>query len=148
MILVQTIATAVLLSSLTILSYTPIAFGKTISIEQSIESIKLEMKKAPTYYVQPALEGKIVSSSSLYPILKSVKSNYLNIRKLILKSNLKENEKQKELKEIDELYNEKITNGLIPYIDAYNYATKYIDPLLKEIKAAEKINDLETIEKA
>lgn len=145
-LLKQTIA--IVLLSASVLSFTPPAFGKTTSIEQSIEVIKLELKKAPTYYVHPALEGELVQASSLYPVLNSVKKNYRSIRNIILTSNLNENKKKAYLKEIDALYNEKITKGLIPYIDAYNYATVYLEPLLKEIEAAEVVNDLASIEKA
>ncbi|MFB5086073.1 hypothetical protein PGC35_02445 [Psychrobacillus sp. PGGUH221] len=145
-LLKQTIATV--LFSATVLSFTPPALGKTTSLDQSIEVIKLELKKAPTYYVHPALKGELVQASSLYPVLNSAKKSYHNIRNLILTSNLNENKKKAYLKEIDALYNEKITKGLIPYIDAYNYATAYLEPLLKEIEVAEAVNDLASIEKA
>lgn len=131
-----------------ILSFSPIAYGKTISLQQSIDAIKMEMKKAALSYVEPALEGELVSSSSLDSVLNSVKKNYQETRKIILASNLSEKEKQAKLKEIDALYQEKIVKGLIPYIDAYNYATKYLDPLLKEIQEAERENDFATVEKA
>ncbi|MER2079712.1 hypothetical protein, partial [Psychrobacillus psychrotolerans] len=65
-----------------------------------------------------------------------------------LASNLSEKEKQAKLKEIEALYEEKIIKGLIPYIDAYNYAKKYLEPLLKEIQEAEAKNDFLAVEKA
>ncbi|TQR21244.1 DUF1542 domain-containing protein [Psychrobacillus vulpis] len=129
-------------------SFSPIAYGKTSSVQQSIDAIKMEMKKAALYYIETALEGDLVPSSSLDPVLNSVKKNYQETRKIILTSNLSEKDKQTKLKEIDALYEEKIVKGLIPYIDAYNYATKYLDPLLKEIKEAEAKNDFQAVEKA
>ncbi|MER2006880.1 MAG: hypothetical protein ABS939_05450 [Psychrobacillus sp.] len=132
----------------TILSFTPIAHGKTTSVQQSIHSLKVEMKKAALSYVQPALRGELATSASLDPVLNNVKKNYQATRKVILTSNLSEKEKQEKLKEIEALYQEKIGKGLIPYIDAYNYATKYLDPLLKEIKEAEAKKDFLAVEKA
>ncbi|SES04227.1 FIVAR domain-containing protein [Psychrobacillus sp. OK032] len=145
--LLKQTAAAVLLSS-SFLSLTPPAYGNTTSIEQSIDSIKLEMKKARASYVNSAIEGKLTPSSSLYSILNNVKDNYQGIKKEIINSKLPEKEKQAKLKEIDTIYNENIIKGLIPYIDAYNYATKYLDPLLVEIKEAEEKNDLAAVEKA
>ncbi|WP_313892455.1 hypothetical protein [Psychrobacillus sp.] len=141
------IIVAVLLVS-TILSFSPIAYGETTSVQQSIDAIKMEMKQAALAYVEPALKGELVPSSSLDPVLNSVKKNYEATKKLILASNLSEKEKQAKLKELEALYEEKIVKGLIPYIDAYNYATKYLDPLLKEIKEAEAKNDFLAVEKA
>ncbi|MER2079711.1 hypothetical protein [Psychrobacillus psychrotolerans] len=81
-------------------------------------------------------------------MLKSVKKNYQETGKIILASSLSEKEKQGKLKEIEALYQEKIVRGLIPYIEAYNYATQYLDPLLKEIKEVEAKNDFLSVEKA
>ncbi|WP_313891108.1 hypothetical protein [Psychrobacillus sp.] len=141
------IIVAVLLVS-TILSFSPTAYGETTSVQQSIDTVKMEMKQAALAYVNPALKGNLVPSSSLDAVLNSVKKNYEATKKLILVSNLSEQEKQAKLKELEALYQEKIVKGLIPYIDAYNYATKYLDPLLKEIKKAEAKNDFLAVEKA
>lgn len=141
------IIVAVLLVS-TILSFSPIAYGEITSVQQSIDSIKMEMKQAALAYVDPALKGELVPSSSLDSVLNSVKKNYQETKKIILASNLSEKDKQSKLKELEALYQEKIVKGLIPYIDAYNYATKYLDPLLKEIKEAEAKNDFLAVEKA
>ncbi|WP_313891106.1 hypothetical protein [Psychrobacillus sp.] len=141
------IMVAVLLVS-TILSFSPVAYGETTSVQQSIDTVKMEMKEAAMSYVEPALKGELASSSILNAVLNSVKKNYQETRKIILASSLSEKEKQAKLKEIDALYEEKIVKGLIPYIDAYNYATKYLEPLLKEIKEAEAKNDFLAVEKA
>ena len=52
------------------------------------------------------------------------------------------------MKEIDTLYNEKISGGLESYIDAYNYATKYLVPIMNEIEAAQARNDFAAVETA
>ncbi|WP_313893734.1 hypothetical protein, partial [Psychrobacillus sp.] len=145
--LLKQTAVAVLLTS-SLLSFSPSAYGNTTSIQQSVDEVKMEMKQAPMYYVTPALKRELVSSSQLYSILNNVKKHYQEVRKMILASNLSEKEKQAKLKELDALYQEKIVKGLIPYIDAYNYATKYLDPLLKEIKEAEANKDFAAVEKA
>ena len=106
------IMVAVLLVS-SILSFSPIAYGETTSIQQSIDAVKMEMKKAALSYVEPALKGELVPSSSLDSVLNSVKKNYQETRKIILASNLSEKEKQAKLKELDALYEEKIVKGLI-----------------------------------
>lgn len=142
----QTTAAVLLTSSL--LSFSPAAYGETKTIQQSIDAVKLELKKAPTYYVHPAINGEVVSSSALYPVLNNVKKNYEETKKALKASNLSEEEKQKKLNEIDALYQEKITKGLVPYIDAFNYAAKYLDPLLAKIKEAEAKNDFAAVEKA
>ncbi|WP_313893184.1 hypothetical protein [Psychrobacillus sp.] len=138
---------AVLLIS-TILSFSPVAYGETTSVQQSMDTVKMEMEQAALAYVDPTLKGELAPSSALYPLLNSVKKNYEATKKLILASNLSEKEKQAKLKELEALYEEKISKGLIPYIDAYNYATKYLEPLLKEIKEAEAKNDFLAVEKA
>ena len=132
----------------TILSFSPIAHGKTTSVQPSIHSLEIELNKAALAYVQPALKGELASSASLDPVLNNVKKNYQTTRNVILTSSLSEKEKQKKLKEIEVLYQEKIGKGLIPYIDAYNYATKYLDPLLKEIRDAEAKKDFLAVEQA
>lgn len=142
----QTAAAVLLTSSL--LSFSPAAYGKTTSIQQSMEAIKVELNKSTTYYVYPSLKGELVSSSALYPILNSAKKNYETAKKALAASKLSEKEKQAQLKEIEALYQEKITKGLVPYIDAYNYADKYLNPLLKDIKEAEAKNDFAAVEKA
>ncbi|WP_313894255.1 hypothetical protein [Psychrobacillus sp.] len=132
----------------TIVSFSPIAQGQTTSIQRSIDAVKMEMKQAALAYVEPALEGEVMPSSPLYPLLNSVKKNYQATRKLILVSNLSEKAKQEKLQELEVLYEENIVKGLIPYIDAYNYAMKYLEPLLKEAKEAEAKNDFAAVEKA
>ncbi|WP_313894254.1 hypothetical protein [Psychrobacillus sp.] len=138
---------AVLLIS-TIVSFSPVAYGETTSVQPAIDVVKMEMKQAALAYVEPALKGELVSSSALYPLLNSVKKNYEATKKIILASNLSEKEKQAKLKQLEALYEEKIVKGLIPYIDAYNYATKYLEPLLKEINEAEAKYDFLAVEKA
>lgn len=145
--LCKEILVAVLLIS-TILSFSPVAYGETTSVQQSVDAIKMEMKKAAMSYVEPALKGELITSTSLDLVLNSTKKNYQATMNVILTSNLSEKEKQAKLKELEALYQEKIVKGLIPYIDAYNYATKYLDPILKEIKEAEAKSDFLAVEKA
>lgn len=139
------VVTVLFISS--IMSFSPIAHGQTVNVQQSIDTIKIEMKQAALAYVEPALKGKLVPSASLDPVLNSVKKNYQATKKIILTSKLSEKEKRAKLKELDAMYQEKIVKGLIPYIDAYNYATKYLDPLLNEIKEAEAKSDFLAVEK-
>ncbi|WP_391207647.1 hypothetical protein [Psychrobacillus sp. L4] len=140
--------TAAVLLTTSVLSFSPVAFGASTSVDQSVNKVKAELNKAATQYVYPALDGKLATSDSLSPVLNNAKKNYQNAVKEIQASKLSQKEKQAKLKEIETLYNEKITKGLVPYIDAYNYATKYLDPLLAEIKAAEAKNDFAAVEKA
>lgn len=144
--LLKQTAAAVLLTS-SVLAFSPVAHGAT-SVDQSFNKVKAELNKATTLYVYPSLDGDLVPSSSLYPALNSAKKNYNDVTKAIKSSKLAEKEKQAKLKELEALYSEKITKGLVPYIDAYNYATKYLDPIMKEIKEAEAKNDLAAVEKA
>ncbi|WP_391207744.1 hypothetical protein [Psychrobacillus sp. L4] len=142
--LVKTAAAAALLTS-SILAFSPIAYGKSISVDQSINSVKSELNKAASQYVYPTLEGKLVPSESLYATLNSAKKNYQATRNAIVSSKLSTKEKESKLNDIDSLYNEKVSKGLVPYMDAYNYATKYLDPLMKEINEAEAKNDFATV---
>lgn len=139
--------TALILLTSSILSFSTVAYGET-NLQQTIDEVKLEMKRAPLYYVDPALDGVIQPSSTLYSVLNSIKSNYQDVRKDIQKSKLSENEKILKMKELDALYDEKINKGIVPYIDAYNYAVKYLDPLLKDIIVAQEKNDLQAVELA
>ncbi|WP_391207750.1 hypothetical protein [Psychrobacillus sp. L4] len=116
------------------------------SIQETIDKAKVDMNEAANAYVKPAENGRIVSSQELYPVLKLAKENYRNTRTLVMKSNRPN--KETILKELDTLYNEKLTKGLIPYIDAFNYVDKYLNPIMDEIKQAESEKDWTELEKA
>ena len=133
--------TVVALITSTILAATPVVYGKTISVEQSVTSVKSELQKVTATYVSPALDGKLTPSESVYTTLNNVKKNYEVTRSLVTSSNLSAIEREDTLKEMDVIYQEKVTRGLVSYIDAYNYATKYLEPLLKEINEAESKSD-------
>lgn len=134
-------ATAAVLLTSSILAFSTTAYGKSVSVEQSVAAVKSELHKATTTYVSPALEGKLTPSGSLYATLNSVKVNYELTRSSVTSSKLSKKEIEGTLKEMDVIYQEKITKGLVSYIDAYNYATKYLEPLLKEISEAEAKGD-------
>ncbi|WP_188713285.1 hypothetical protein, partial [Psychrobacillus lasiicapitis] len=142
----QTVVAALLTSS--IFSFTSTSYGKETTIQRSIDAVKLEMKKAPLYYVDPALKSVLEPSKELYPVLNSVKKHYKEVKQQIQSSNLSTKEKKEKIKELDALFDEKITKGVIPYIDAYNYAVKYLDPILKEMLDAHAAGDLEGVEQA
>lgn len=130
-----------------VLSFAPAALGAT-SVDQSVNKVKTELNKATTHYVYPSLDRKLAPSSALYPALNSAKKNYQDARKSIQSSGLSTAEKNAKLGEIDSLYNEKVSGGLVPYIDAYNYATKYLVPIMNEINEAQARNDFAAVEKA
>lgn len=142
----KSVAAALLTTS--VLSFAPAALGAT-SVDQTVNKVKTELNKATTHYVYPSLERKLVPSSTLYPALNSAKKNYENARKSIQSaSGLSTAQKNAKLGEIDSLYNEKISGGLVPYIDAHNYATKYLVPIMNELNEAEARNDFAAVEKA
>lgn len=139
---------AVLLTTL-VLSFSTAALGATnSSVDQAVNKAKAELDKATTHYVYPSLEEKLASSSTLYPALNSVKKSYQAARQAVVSSQLTTSAKQEKLKIIDGLYSEKVSGGLIPYIDAYNYATKYLVPIMNEIEAAQARNDFTAVETA
>lgn len=140
--------TAVLaLFTATILSTTTVAFGASSSVDQSVNKLKTELSKATTHYVYPALDGDLASSNELYSALNSAKKNYQLTRKAVVSSSKSAASKKVTLAEIDALYNEKVSGGLVPYIDAYNYAIKYLEPIMNDIQAAKANNDFATVEK-
>ncbi|WP_427138245.1 hemoblobin-interacting domain-containing protein [Psychrobacillus psychrodurans] len=145
-IMKKTVAATLLASS--IFSGTSITYGKEISIQQSIDAVKFEMKNAPLHYVNPALKSVLEPSKDLYPVLNNVKKHYKEVKQQIQKSNLSTKVKKDKIKELDSLYDEKIIKGVIPYIDAYNYAVKYLDPILKEMLDAHATGDLDGVEQA
>lgn len=139
-------AAAVLLTS-SVLSFSSVAYGNTSNVNRSIEATKAELNRSTTHYVYPALEDKLVSSNSLNSSLNSAKKNYQQTRNLIASSTYSSSQKQSYLRELDTLYDEKISKGMVPYIDAYNYATKYLVPILNNINNAQSRNDFATVEK-
>lgn len=139
--------TAAVLLTTSVFSFSSVALGAT-SVDQSVNQVKSELNKVTTNYVYPSMEGKLTPSSALYSSLNSVKKNYQLTRSAVVSSKLTSNEKAAKLKEIDELYSEKVSKGLVPYIDAYNYATKYLAPIMKEIEAAQARNDFAAVETA
>ncbi|WP_144512748.1 albumin-binding GA domain-containing protein [Bacillus sp. FJAT-22090] len=142
----QTVVAALLTSS--IFSFTSVTYGKETTIQQSIDALKIEMKKAPLYYVDPAFKSVIESSQELYPVLNNVKKHYKEVKQQIQSSKLSPKEQKAKITELDALYEEKIIKGVIPYIDAYNYAVKYLDPILKEMLDAHATGDLDGVERA
>lgn len=142
----KSVAAALLTTS--VLSFAPAALGAT-SVDQTVNKVKTELNKATTHYVYPSLDRKLAPSSALYPALNSAKKNYQNARKSIQgASGLSTAQKNAKLGEIDSLYNEKISGGLVPYIDAHNYATKYLVPIMNELNEAQARNDFAAVEKA
>ncbi|WP_144513821.1 hypothetical protein [Bacillus sp. FJAT-22090] len=145
--LLKSTVVAALLSS-SILVFAPNVFATSDNVvDQSIHSLKIELHKAATQYINPSLEGKLASSGSLNITLNNAKKSYETTRNSIVLSKLSVKEKESKLNEIDVLYQEKITKGLVSYIDAYNYATKYLDPILTEIREAEERADFAAVEK-
>lgn len=138
----QTAVAAIVATSL--FSASSISFASS-SFQQVIDNARKDIKQASYSYNTPAQAGKLATSKELYPILNKAKANYQKARNEINKSNVKN--KAALLKSLDELYTERVTKGLIPYIDAYNYADKYLTPIMKEIEAAEASNNWAQIEK-
>lgn len=129
----------------TLLTNSNVSFAHS-SIQETIDKAKNDMNKAANAYVKPAENGRIVSSNELYPVLKLAKENYQNAKNLVVKSDRPN--KIATLKELDTLYNEKLIKGLIPYIDAFNYVDKYLNPIMDEIIQAESEKDWIELEKA
>ena len=143
-LLKQTTVAALLAS--TVLSFSPVAMGAS-SLDQSVNTVKSQLSKATTHYVNASLDGKLATSSELYPALNTMKNSYQSVRKSVVSSKLTSSQKQAKLKELDAVYNQKVSGGLVPYIDAYNYAIKYLAPIMKNIQVAQDRNDFATVEK-
>lgn len=115
------------------------------SPQNIVDNARKDIKNASYSYVVPAQSGKLVASADAYKALNTAKANYQKARNEIIKSNAKN--KSSLLKSLDELYQERVTKGLVPYIDAYNYADKYLTPIMNEIKKAESAKDWAKLEK-
>ncbi|WP_166462370.1 5'-nucleotidase C-terminal domain-containing protein [Psychrobacillus vulpis] len=126
-------------------SATSVSFANS-SLQEVVDNARKDIKSASYSYVVPAQSGKLAASADLYAVLNTAKANYQKAKDAIIKSDAKN--KDTLLKNLDELYNERVTKGIIPYIDAYNYADKYLDPIMKEIAQAESNKDWAKIEKA
>lgn len=116
------------------------------SLQEVVDNARKDIKNASYSYVTPAQSGKLATSADLYAALNTAKANYEKAKEAITKSDAKN--KDILLKNLDVLYHERVTKGLVPYIDAYNYADKYLDPIMKELKQAESNKDWTAIEKA
>lgn len=116
------------------------------SLQEVVDNARKDIKKASYSYVVPAQSGKLATSAELYPALNTAKANYQKAKNAIIKSDAKN--KDTLLKNLDELYHERVIKGIIPYIDAYNYADKYLAPIMKELEQAEANKDWAAIEKA
>lgn len=115
------------------------------SLQEMVDQARKDMKEAAYSYVVPSQNGKLVSSADLYLTLNKVKKDYQKTKDAITKSTAAN--KKTLLNDLNDLYKERITNGLVPYIDAYNYADKYLNPIMAEIKKAEEAKDWEQVEK-
>ncbi|MDI2587692.1 bifunctional 2',3'-cyclic-nucleotide 2'-phosphodiesterase/3'-nucleotidase [Psychrobacillus sp. NEAU-3TGS] len=127
-----------------LLASTNVGFASS-SLQNVVDQARKDMKEAAYAYVVPAQKGKIATSKDLYPALNKAKANYAKAKNAIVKSNAKN--KNVLLKELEDLHNERITKGIVPYIDAYNYADKYLNPILAAIKVAEAEKDWAKVEK-
>ena len=143
-LLKQTTVAALLAS--TVLSFSPVAMGAS-SLDEQVNTAKSILGNATTHYVNASLDGKLATSSELYPALNTMKNSYQSVRKSVVSSKLTSSQKQAKLKELDAVYNQKVSGGLVPYIDAYNYAIKYLAPIMKNIQVAQDRNDFATVEK-
>lgn len=126
-------------------SVSSVSFANS-SLQEVVDNARKDIKNSAYSYVVPAQSGKLATSKDLYPALNTAKANYQKARNEIVKSNVKN--KDLLLKNLDELYHERVTKGIVPYIDAYNYADKYLAPIMKEIEQAETSKDWVKIEKA
>ncbi|MEI4769541.1 5'-nucleotidase C-terminal domain-containing protein [Psychrobacillus sp. FJAT-51614] len=115
------------------------------SLQSVVDNARKDIKNASYSYVLPAQSGKVAASADLYKALNTAKVNYQKARNEIIKSNAKN--KSTLLKNLDDLYQERVTKGIVPYIDAYNYANKYLTPIMNEIEKAESAKDWAKIEK-
>ena len=139
----KTVAATVLAT--TLFASANVTFASS-STQQIVDQARMDMKNAAYAYVVPAQKGKIATSKELYPALNKAKASYEKAKAQVSKSNDKN--KAKILAELDELYYEKVTKGIVPYIDAYNYADKYLNPIMKDIKEAEASRNVFQVEKS
>lgn len=116
------------------------------SLQGVVDNARKDIKNASYSYIVPAQSGKLAASADLYAALNTAKANYQKAKDQIVKSDAKN--KDLLLKNLDALYTERVTKGLVPYIDAYNYADKYLDPIMKELDLAIANKDWAAIEKA
>lgn len=137
----KSIIATVLATSL--LTSTSVSFANN-SLQDIVDQARKDMKEAAYAYVVPSQKGKLAPSLDLYPALNKAKANYEKARNTILKSDAKN--KDTLLKDLDALYEERITKGIIPYIDAYNYADKYLTPIMADLKQAEAEKDWAKVE--
>ncbi len=137
----KTIVAAALATSL--LAGTNVSFASS-SMQDVVDQARKDMKNAAYAYVVPAQGGKLATSKELYPALNKAKENYVKAKVAITKSNAKN--KAALLKDLNDLYNERVTKGIIPYIDAYNYADKYLTPIMNDLKKAEAVKDWAKVE--
>lgn len=111
----------------------------------SNENLEKLFKQESMAYIYPSYEGDLTSTPQLYVMLNHAKKQYSEIRKEIVSSH--HANKNTQLKLLDSVYEERITKGLVAYIDAMNYATKYLDPIMEQIHVAEQTGDLNKLEK-
>ncbi|NME07616.1 5'-nucleotidase C-terminal domain-containing protein [Psychrobacillus sp. BL-248-WT-3] len=137
----KSVMAAVLTTSLLVSSNTGYANS---SLQSMVDQARKDMKEAAYAYVVPAQNGQVATSAELYPALNLAKKNYQKVRSAIQKSNA--SNKNAMLRDLDALYEERVTKGIIPYIDAYNYADKYLNPIMADMKKAESAKDWEKVE--
>lgn len=137
----KSVMAAVLTTSLLVSSNTGYANS---SLQSMVDQARKDMKEAAYAYVVPAQNGQVATSAELYPALNLAKKNYQKARSAIQKSNA--SNKNALLRDLDALYEERVTKGIIPYIDAYNYADKYLNPIMADMKKAESAKDWEKVE--
>ena len=114
----KSVVAAALVTS--ILAGTNTSFASS-SMQDVVDQARKDMKNASYAYVVPAQGGKLATSNNLYPALNKAKDSYVKAKVAITKSNAKN--KATLLKDLNELYKERVTKGIIPYIDAFTMRT-------------------------
>ncbi|QFF98005.1 hypothetical protein PB01_03775 [Psychrobacillus glaciei] len=139
----------VFVSLVLLLSFCPTLIGTEQAsakvVTSSSESLEKVFQQESMVYIDPSYGGVLTSTSDLYGMLNQAKKQYNKMRKEIVESH--DVNKETQLTLLDSLYEERITKGLVGYIDAMNYATKYLDPIMEQIHVAEQTGNLDELEK-
>ncbi|WP_064091892.1 Ig-like domain-containing protein [Rossellomorea aquimaris] len=116
------------------------------NLQSVVDSAKMDMKAAYyAYSTPPQTEGKLVAESVIHAHYNKAKKSYAEAKASVLASNA--TNKDALLADLDSVYNTYISKRVIPYIDAYTYATVRLQPKLVKLEEAREAGNWDELEK-
>jgi hypothetical protein len=140
------VAAASTVAASALIAAAPAQADAASNLQTVVDNAKMDMKAAYyAYSTPPQTEGKLVEESVIHAHYNKAKKSFAEAKAAVLAS--KASNKDALLADLDSVYNTYITKRVIPYIDAYTYATDRLQPKLVKLEEAREAKNWDDLEK-